>query len=165
MGERVGRLTAEVDRSGFACGVETIDRWFRDRSLSWQRQRIATTYVLLNAEDNVDAFYTLSAASTVASAASGASRRKPSRIEWPAVLIGQLAVHEGRQGEGLGRLLVGEAVNRCVAISEGVAVMYVLTDPINGAARAFYRSLDFLDSADGSDRMFLPLKSVDPAGG
>jgi ribosomal protein S18 acetylase RimI-like enzyme len=87
------------------------------------------------------------------------ARRLP-RHPVPAALIGRLAVDRAAQRKGLGRLLLADAVQRTVGVSEQLAIHAVVVDAKNEPAREFYRAYGFRSLADQPMRLFLPLPSV-----
>ena len=57
------------------------------------------------------------------------------RLDVPVVLIGKLAVDRSVQGQGLGALLLVDALRRSLQISEQVGIRAVGVDAIDDAAR------------------------------
>jgi GNAT superfamily N-acetyltransferase len=105
-------------------------------------------------------FYTLRAlAIDVSSLPEGPARKLP-RHPVPAALIGRLAVDRSARGQGLGRLLLADAIQRTLGASEQVAIHALVVDAKNEAARRFHRTHDLLPLPDQPMRLFLPLRSV-----
>ena len=74
------------------------------------------------------------------------------------VLIGRLAVDSSRHGEGFGRDLLVDAVERAVVAGNQVAAQFIAVDPIDDEARRFYTHFGFHDvEEDEGGRMFLRL--------
>jgi GNAT superfamily N-acetyltransferase len=72
------------------------------------------------------------------------------------VLLARLAIDESHQGEGLGRDLLVEAIERATSAGTQVAARFIGVDPIDERARAFYAHFSFRDvPGDPQGRMFL----------
>jgi ribosomal protein S18 acetylase RimI-like enzyme len=78
----------------------------------------------------------------------------------PAILIGRLAVDRRYRGQGLGRLLLVDALLRSLAISRQVGAMAVVVDAKDDAARSFYEQYGFTRFVDHDNRLFLPMATI-----
>ena len=105
-------------------------------------------------------FYTLSALSIDVSSLPEIQARRLPRHPLPAALLGRLAVGRSAQGEGLGRMLLADAVQRTLAASEQVAIHALVVDAKNESARRFYHDYGFFPLADQPMRLFLPLRPL-----
>ena len=108
------------DRSGFASGVEPLDRYFRTQVSQDVRRRVAAcTVAVEQATQAIAGFYTLSAADVpVADVAPELTRRLPRYPTLPAARLGRLAVDARFRGRQLGTALLADAVRRAAG-SEG----------------------------------------------
>jgi GNAT superfamily N-acetyltransferase len=61
----------------------------------------------------------------------------------PVVLLGRLAVDRGRQGRGLGRDLLRDAVLRVLTAGESIGVRAIFVRAISDEAKAFYEKNGF----------------------
>ena len=86
--------------------------------------------------------------------------RKLPKHPAPAALIGRLAIRNADQGQGVGKLLLADAIKRTLAISGQIAIYAMVVDAINDNAKGFYEQFGFTRLSDDSPRLFLPLKSV-----
>ena len=78
----------------------------------------------------------------------------------PGALIGRLAVSSDLQGQGIGRLLLADAVKRALAVSEEIAIYALVVDARDERASRFYRAFGFMPLVEQRNRLFLPLGSV-----
>ena len=78
----------------------------------------------------------------------------------PAALIGRLAVSGDVQGQGIGRLLLADAVKRSLAVSEEIAIYALVVDAKDEGASRFYQAFGFQPLVGQSNRLFLPLGSL-----
>lgn len=78
----------------------------------------------------------------------------------PAAIIGRLAVAADRQGQGLGEMLLLDAIARVVHASSTIAVYAIVVDAKSDRAAAFYQRYGFTAFANQQRRLFLPLDTV-----
>jgi GNAT superfamily N-acetyltransferase len=155
-------LDAHHNRADFSCGVEALDRYFRQQAGQDQRRRVAVPYVLVDPTTGaVVGYYTLSTLSILAeSLPDEVTRRLPRYQALPAILIGRLALDQRYRGQGLGELLLMDALRCGLEISRQVGAMAVVVDAKDNAARAFYERYGFIRFLDHEYRLFLPMATV-----
>jgi GNAT superfamily N-acetyltransferase len=149
-------------RTSFSCGEEALDEYLRTRARREMDLRIAVVNVLYDvARERIAGYYTLSSLSV--ELPEGMRRTLPKYPEYPATLIGRLAVDEGYQGLGLGKRILIDALGRALVGSRTVASYAVITDAKNEQAQAFYSRYGFLplSTAGGERRLFLPMGTVE----
>jgi ribosomal protein S18 acetylase RimI-like enzyme len=97
-----------------------------------------------DAVETVLGYYTLCAASLPQGDAPAAARKHIPRYPLvSATRIGRLAMSRTRQGDGLGPLLLADAVKRAYASAETVGSSMLVVDALNERAAAFYESFGF----------------------
>lgn len=74
--------------------------------------------------------------------------------------MGRLACRADRQNQGLGKLLMACAVDRCLQAVKQVAAFALIVDAKNPAAKEFYPHYGFTPCADSAMTLYLPLGSV-----
>jgi GNAT superfamily N-acetyltransferase len=155
-------ISSQHDRAGFSSGVEALDRYLRQQAGQDQRRNVARAYGLIDVTTNaIVGYYTLSAYSIVpASLPPESTRRLPRYETLPATLIGRLAVAQRYHRRGFGRLLLLDALRRSLVASRQVAVMAVVVDAKDDAARSFYERYGFNRFQDHPYRLFLPIETV-----
>lgn len=82
------------------------------------------------------------------------------RLDVPVVLIGRLAVDRSVQGQGLGAMLLIDALNRALQISLQVGIRAVEVDAIDATARSFHLKFGFRPLLDDPRHLFLPLHEI-----
>ena len=124
---------------------------------------MAAAFVLLDAEANsIAGYYTLSSGAVEPAALPPEVTRKlPRYPALPVVLLGRLAVDVRYQGQGLGGILLVDALRRALAHSAGVAAMAVIVDAVDEQARRFYEHYGFRRFADVEDRLFIPMGTIE----
>lgn len=147
------------DRAGFSCGVPELDGYLQRLAGQHRRKGISTVFVLVDsaAPSEVLGFYTLSAAGVDAGEWREIDRKKLPRYPVPCFRMGRLACRADRQGQGLGRLLIACAVDRCLQARRQVAAYALIVDAKDASAAAFYRHYGFVACADTPMTLYLPL--------
>ena len=121
---------------------------------------MSITYVLTRDDSpRVWAYYTLSATSVAMDKLPARLAKQLGYPAAPAALIGRLAVDQSLQGQGIGQLVLINALRR-LAASGTLAIMLVVVDPKDDAATAFYTRLGFAPLSDDDPRMYIPFKAV-----
>lgn len=149
-------------RAYFSCGEEALDAYLKIRARREMDHRIAVVYVLNEVEEGrIAGYYTLSALSV--ELPEDVKRGLAKYPQYPATLIGRMAVDESYGGQGLGGRLLLDALGRALAGSRAVASYAVITDAKNEPARAFYSRYGFssLSTADSGMRLFMPMGTVE----
>ena len=82
------------------------------------------------------------------------------RLDVPVVLLGRLAVDRSVQGQGLGSLLLIDALRRAQHLAEHVGIRAVEVDAIDEAARQFYSRFGFVPLLDDPNHLFLPMPVI-----
>ena len=147
------------ERQGFACGVAALDDYIARFAEQHRRRGISSVYVLTDAAQPkfILGYYTLSAAQVDAQQLAPAERKQLPRYPVPCFRMGRLACRSDQQGRGLGKLLLGCAVDRCLKAREQVAAYALVMDAKDDAAKAFYVHFGFRPLLDAHRTLYLPL--------
>jgi predicted GNAT family N-acyltransferase len=154
-------LGPQHDRAGFSCGVEALDRYLKRQAGQDIRKHVAVAFVLTPDGRTIAGYYTLSQYSVELDAVPPETAQKlPKYPIVPATLIGRLAVSTAFRGQGLGEMLLMDALNRSLAASRLVASAAVVVDAKDDQATAFYRKYGFLELPGMTRRLFLPMATI-----
>ena len=147
----------------FSCGVPALDQYLRRFAGQHQRAGISTTYVLVDDQlpTHIMGYYTLSAAEIAHQRLSIREQQQLPRYPIPCFRMGRLACQQDHQGKGLGRLLLGLAVDRCLMAREHIAAWALIVDAKDQQARAFYQHYGFTAFSDNPLMLYLPLGTMD----
>lgn len=138
------------DRNGFDCGVPELNDYLKRLAEQHRRKGVSTPFVLVDtdAAHQIIGFYCLAAAQVDAAALRERDRRKLPRYPVPCFRLGRLAVHKDRHGQGIGKLLLACAVDRCLKARNDVAAYALIVDAKDASARQFYERYGFAAFAD-----------------
>ena len=155
-------LCKDHDRTAFRCGDAALDDWFRSRADQDEKRNIARVFIAVDDLRGVVGFYTLSAYTLTTDELPAAMAKKLPRYDKiPAMLIGRLAGDLRCRGEGVGDLLLGNAIDRIVAANRTVAAHAVVVDAKDDAAFAFYHRVGFIKFPLHPRRLFLPMTNAE----
>jgi len=158
---RVEPLGDQHDRAAFSCGVEALDRYFHEQVSQDISRRTAAVFVLTRDGATVAGFYTLSSLSILgAELPAQLAKKLPSRSPIGVTLLGRMGVERGLKGQGLGELLLMDALKRAWRASREVASWAVVVDAKEGV-REFYLKYDFVALVTQPNRLFLAMRSIE----
>jgi GNAT superfamily N-acetyltransferase len=170
---KVLALTGGHARNEFDCGVEVLNLWLQQTALQHQAKGISRTFVAVPAsvesceayrsagyadvdESSVLGYYALASACVlIEEMPTRFAKRYPRQI--PVTRLGRLAVRADLQGQGLGRLLLADAVSRArkAALSVGSAGLFV--DAKDEGAARFYAQYGFAPCSEQALKLYLPM--------
>jgi GNAT superfamily N-acetyltransferase len=147
------------DRSGFQCGEPVLDAYLQKLALQQNAKGLNSTFVLVDdaLPRKILGFYTLSAAQLGVAQLGEVERKKLPRYPVPCFRLGRLARCLDSRGSGLGALLVGLAVDRCLKARAHVGAYALLVDAKDDSAKSFYQHYGFIACADAPMTLYLPL--------
>jgi ribosomal protein S18 acetylase RimI-like enzyme len=158
---RIEPLDACHDRAAFSCGIEELDRYLRKQAGQDLKKRVAAVFVATADGSTAAGFYTLSAHMLhVGELPAAVAKKLPRYPNVPVTLLGRLAVSKEFQGQGLGELLLMDALRQSLLGSQLVASAAVVVDSKNDEARRFYEKYDFIPLPSNPTRLFYPMKTI-----
>jgi ribosomal protein S18 acetylase RimI-like enzyme len=156
---RLERLAEAHDVSGFASGNAELDGWLQRHGLAAQLMDSARTF-LLTRTGRVVGYFSLTMGSVRRADAPARLVRGLPAYPVGVVLIARLAVDQRNQGQGLGALLLAEALRKAVAAGEAAAARLVVVDAVDDAAVAFYERHGFIAVPEHPRRLCRRMEDV-----
>jgi len=154
------RLDSKIHNStAFDCGTPVLNEYLARFATQHRRRGVTQIYVLVDSHtpSAILGYYTLSAAQVETPQLSETHRKGLPRFPIPCFRMGRLAVHLGQSGKGLGKLLIGMAVDRCLHVREEVGAYALLVDAKDEKAKGFYEHYGFFACTDQPMMLYLPL--------
>jgi len=149
------------NRAAFSCGTEILDRYIKKQASQDIKKKVAIVYVATPDGRTIFGYYTLSQYSVQLDEIPFEIAKKfPKYPAVPATLLGRLARHSSTKGQGVGELLLLDAVYRAAKMSEQVASAAIVTDAKDQRAVDFYKKYGFIELPKAERRLFLPMASV-----
>ena len=155
-------LDSKHKKSEFTCGNTYLDNYIQKQAKQDIKRKLSACFVLSNKENEIRGFYTLSNAGIPRELIpENISKKMPRAYEsLPVTLLGRLAINEKSKGQGLGKLLLIDALKRSFEVSKVIGSMAVIVDPIDENAISFYNKFGFISLPD-SEKMFLSMKTIE----
>ena len=160
-GWRIEALSRTHPRRAFRSGVKPVDDWLGTRALQHQEKHLSVTKVLINLTKGIAGYFTLATGQVD-------FHDLPADLAWhlprrllPVAILAWLGVSKARQGQGLGRLLLAQALLDCHEAGKTFAFIAVILDCINDEARSFYQKWDFQQLPGSPYRLYLSAKQLE----
>jgi len=123
-------------------GEPSMDTWLSEHAAGAEARRVARTFVWTTEDQTVRAYYSLTGHRIVRDELpKSIGRRSPSEV--PAVMLARLALDKSLHGQGLGGVLLADALERIVVATQIVAARIVVVDALHERAAAFYEHYGF----------------------
>lgn len=147
------------DRLAFSSGVAELDAYLHRFAVQQSKKGIAVVRVLIDTDNpkTILGYYSLSAAQIDALQMDEHTQQKLPRYPVPCFRLGRLATHLAHRKLGLGRLLMGCAVERCLEAKKHVAAYALVVDAKGEDAKAFYEHYGFTPCRDNPMTLYLSL--------
>jgi GNAT superfamily N-acetyltransferase len=143
----------------FECGNTDLDTWLRRHALAAQQMDSARTFVLVQ-DNRVIGYFSLTMGSVLRAEAPGKLVRGLPSYPVGTVLLARLAVHSASRAQGLGALLLAEALRKAVTAGEAAAARLVVVDAIDEDAERFYARHGFIAVPEHPSRLYRRMKDV-----
>jgi GNAT superfamily N-acetyltransferase len=160
-GLRLEPLRRTHPRKHFASGQPQVDEWLAAKALQHQEKHLSATKVVVDDSGAIAGYYTLATGQVDFGDLPAAFAKGLPRRMLPVALLAWLGVHAGRQRQGLGRLLLAQALRDCYDAGQTFAFIAVILDCISDAAKAFYQQWDFQELPGHLYRLFLSAKQLE----
>lgn len=152
-------LASDHDRRGFSCGVAALGEYLQRFARQHANANVSRTYVA--ADGSVILGY--------CSLAMSAIRREnlpPKHLSrfptfpLPVARLARLAVDLRHQRQGIGELILVDALQRCLRLSEEIGMIGVVVDAKDERARGWYERYEFERLPDLPLTLWLPTAAI-----
>lgn len=152
-------LNNEHRRKQFDCGESSLNSYLQQYARQNIKHRINKVFVATPVDfpSIIAGYYTLSAGGISVTDLPQTLKQRLPNYPVPIALLGRLAVDKNYQGQGLGSILLVDAIQRVEQASEILAVYAVVVDALNTTAAGFYQQFGFIPFPEKPLRLFLPL--------
>lgn len=155
------KLNRFHNREGFDCGENDLNFFLRNFARQNLQKGLSRSFVLVdeNISEEILGFYTLTIFEITADKLpSKFSKKYQGKL--PAVKLARLAVAVGKQGHGLGRHMVINALKRVITISENAGIVGFFVDAKNILVKDYYKQFGFIPLPEHPLKLFLPLSTI-----
>ncbi|MGB3754914.1 MAG: GNAT family N-acetyltransferase [Rivularia sp. (in: cyanobacteria)] len=154
-------LDKRHNRDDFNCGNEALNRFLKQTARQHIQKGISRTFVLVDTEqpDIIISFFTLTLCEVrVEKLPPKFAKKYPSKVA--GVKLARLAVNKAYQRQGIGEIMMIEAMRRAVVVAENAGGIGLFVDARDEAAKTYYNRYGFVSLEDAFLEMFLPLSTI-----
>jgi GNAT superfamily N-acetyltransferase len=155
----VEKLRPDHQIEGFDCGREELNRYLLRYAWTNQQAGAAQTYLgLVGAA--VVGYYTLAVGQVMREEAPERLIKGLARHPVPIMLLARLAVDRRGQGQGIGKALLRDAMQRTLHAADIAGIRAFAVHAKDEDARNFYQKFDFIPSPSDPMHLFVLIKDV-----
>ena len=152
-------LASTHDRRTFSCGVEALDEYLRRFARQHADANISRTYVAVEGL-TVRGFYSLAMSAIRKENLPARHLNRFPNFPLPVARLARLAVEMRHQRQGLGELLLADALQRCLRLSVEIGMLGVIVDAKDDHARGWYERYEFERLPDSPLTLWLPATAI-----
>ena len=156
------------DRTGFSCGVEAVDNYFKKTAGKLVSAGNVRLFVMVNPDGNLIGFYAINAhAVHYQDLPTHFARARPGHGSIPAAFIAMIGRDQRYSGSGFGADLLVDALRRIAQAADSLGIAVVLVDVLDcgdpertARRQALYESYGFQPLPSNPTRLFLPINAI-----
>lgn len=152
-------LATEHDRRGFSCGVDALDEYLRRFARQHAASNVSRTYVAADGAE-IHGFYSLAMSAVRKDNLPARYAGRFPNLPLPVARLARLAVAVRHQRQGLGELLLADAMQRCFRLSVEIGMIGVIVDAKDERARGWYERYEFEQLPDSPLTLWLPAAAI-----
>ncbi len=156
----IEQLNKSHDKSLFDCGEPSLDNYLQRYASQNVKNDSARVYVAVRPENaRVCGYFTLSASCVeVTNFPQRESRGWPRDV--PTIHLGRIAVDREFQGQGLGEVLMGAAIETSLEVAEKIGVASLELWALNEDLLRFYSRFSFYALQDDPKHLVVSLRTL-----
>jgi predicted GNAT family N-acyltransferase len=152
-------LKSSHKKTVFSCEEPSLENYLKKQAGQDVKRKVAACFVLEGENEIIKGYYTLSSDNIDRTIIPVELQKKMPYKTLPVTLLGRLARDVNYKGQGLGELLLADALKRAYAATVTIGACAVVTDPLSEHARKFYGGFGFISLESG--RMFVPMQTIE----
>jgi len=157
--ESIEILARHHDRATFRCGDTELDDYLRRFARQHAKTKISRTYVAADGK-RILGYYSMAMAGIRGEQLPVRYQTRFPRFPLPVARLARLAVDQRHQRQGLGELLLADALHRCLLLSEQIGMIGVIVDAKHERARVWYERYEFERFPDSPLTLWLPIAAI-----
>ena len=153
----------------FDCGVDSLNAFLRRYALTAPQQGLSQTWVCVAEGGNVLGYYTLAMSVISRSGATARVGKGMPNYDIPCILLARLGVERTVQGQGLGRVVLEQAMRKSLVLGKqpkmvdgtpGLPFRAMIVHALDDKAAGFYRHHGFEPSPTDPAHLLMLLKDI-----
>lgn len=155
----IEQLSSDHDRRSFTCGVGALDEYLRRFARQHAEANISRTYVAVDGTA-IRGYYSLAMAGIRRDNLPTKRATRFSNFPLLVARLARLAVAEQHQRRGFGELLLADALQRCLRLSDEIGMIGVVVDAKDERARGWYERYEFERLPDAPLMLWIPTAAI-----
>lgn len=156
---RIEKLRRDHLVEGFDCGREALNRYLR--RYAWQNQQAGAAQTYLGiADEAIIGYHTLAVGQVTIDDAPARLTKGLAKHPVPIMLLARLATDRRWQGQGVGRALLKDAIQRTLQAADIAGIRALAVHAKDREARRFYEHFDFVPSPTDPLHLFILPKDL-----
>lgn len=154
-------LSRPHNRNAFDCGDELLNHFLQKIARQHIDKGLSKTFVLVDGQqpEEIIAYMTLVVCEVLADhIAHQWAKKYADRI--PAAKLARLAVAKDQQRKGYGQLLLIDALQKTVHVSQVMGIAGLFVDAKHKQAQVYYQQFGFLALPEQLDNLFMPISTI-----
>jgi ribosomal protein S18 acetylase RimI-like enzyme len=154
-------LAKRHSRSSFDCGADELNQFLQKTARQHIHKGLSRTWVLIEEESpsEIIGFFALTLCEVrIEKLPPQWAKKYPSVV--PGVKLARLAVDKSWQRQGIGGILLVEAMRKALVVAENAGSIGLFVDAKNEAAQNYYLRYGFERLESSVLEMFLPLQTI-----
>ena len=157
--EAIEALDTRHDRRSFSCGDSELDGYLKRFARQHAAAKVSRTYVAANGA-TILGYYSLAMSAIRKDQLPDVYQSRFPNYPLPVARLARLAVDQRYQRQGLGELLLADALSRCLRLSEEIGMVGVVVDAKHERARRYYERFEFERFPDSPLTLWLPTAAI-----
>ena len=153
-------LSSDHDRGAFSCGVDALDEYLRRFARQHAASNVSRTYVAADKAE-IRGFYSLAMSAIRKDNLPAKFSGRFPNFPLPVARLARLAVAVRYQRQGLGDLLLADALQRCLRLSTEIGMIGVIVEAKDERARGWYERYEFERLPDLPLTLWLPTAAIE----
>ena len=156
---RIEKLRRDHDLESFDCGREELNRYLS--RYAWQNQQAGASQTYIGLVGSVIVgYHTLAVGHVTHEQAPERLTKGLAKHPMPIMLLARMAVDRRWQGQGVGKALLRDAMQRTLQAADIAGIRAFAVHAKDEEARRFYQHFDFIPSPTDPMHLFILLKDV-----
>jgi len=152
-------LAKKHNRRAFSCGVAALDEYLQRFARQHADANVSRTYVAADGTA-IHGFYGLAMSGIRKENLPTKHVSRFPNFPLPVARLARLAVDLRHQRQGLGELLLADALQRCLRLSAEIGMIGVVVDAKDERARGWYERYEFERLPDSPLTLWLPTAAI-----
>lgn len=158
---RIEPLDRAHERDEFCCGKAPLDDFIQSYATQYEKRHIGRTFVAVRpGMKRVLGYYTLASSAIPFAKLPRGSGKKLPKHAIPAALLGRLAVDTTVSAQGLGKILLVDALKRCLASAANLGIYAVIVHALDLESKRFYLPYGFAPLPENELHLFLTIARI-----